>query len=129
MRNTSLAVDHWKEANAHRLIDCRWGCTITSQACRAYQTRTSRYIVHFNGEVEPFPRMNADYVTCFLPEPCPHLLPDAEARGPAENGSGRCGSSDRERRVTALKNRLRRQLVDPDVMLMEEDWRRSLVSR
>ena len=129
MKSVPLTADQWKEANAHRLIDCRWGCRISPEACRSYQTRTNRYIIHFNGETAQFPRMNADYVTCFLPEPCPHLMPDDDARALTERGRYRGDASNRERRHAVQKNRLREQLADPNVMLMEQDWRRSLVSR
>jgi hypothetical protein len=129
MKGESLTADQWKDANAHRLIDCRWGCRITLESCKSYQTRTRRYISHFNGEIQPFPRMNADYVTCFLPEPCPYLMSDDEIRTVTERESGRGGPSERERRVAARKNRLRQELTDPHVMLMEQDWHRSLVSR
>ncbi len=125
MKSAPLTADQWKETHALRLIDCRWGCKITPEACHAYQTRTSRYIIHFNGEIEPFPRMNADYVTCFLPEPCPHLMSDEDVRAHADRGR----ASNRERRLAVQKNRLRQQLADPNVMLMEQDWRRLLVSR
>jgi len=78
-------VEQWKRKNACRLIDCRWGLKITTQACRSYQTRCARYVLHFNGDRNPSPRVNADYLCCLLPDPCPHLLPDSEVETLAES--------------------------------------------
>jgi hypothetical protein len=122
-------VDQWKERNAHRLIDCRWGCRITPEACHAYQARAGRYILHFNGDSEPYQRANAEYVTCLLPEPCPNVVPDHDIRTLGKNRSENGLLADRERRLAARRLRQRQQLADPNVMLEEEDWRRSLVSR
>ncbi len=36
MKHSALTVDQWKELNAHRLVECRWGCSITVEACRSY---------------------------------------------------------------------------------------------
>ncbi len=49
MKASPLTVDQWKELNAHRLVQCRWGCSMTADACRSYQSRTGRYVLHFNG--------------------------------------------------------------------------------
>ncbi len=34
--------------DCHKLLECRWGCKLTEQACRSYQSRTPRYVIHFN---------------------------------------------------------------------------------
>ena len=78
-------VEQWKRENSDRLISCRWGLKITTEACHAYQTRTARYVFHFNGDRDPSLRVNADYLRCLLPEPCPHLLPDSEAESLPED--------------------------------------------
>ncbi len=72
-------VDQWKACNSDDLVQCRWGCTMTRKACHAYQTRTNRYVIHFNGSPDPQVRVNAEYIRCFLPEPCSYLLSDDEA--------------------------------------------------
>jgi len=74
-----FTVEEWMELNSHRLIDCRWGCRITPEACRSYQLRGSRYVIHFNGHAETYPRINADYLRCVSPEPCPYLMSDEDA--------------------------------------------------
>lgn len=129
MSAACATVDQWKEANAHRLIHCRWGCKITPEACRTYQSRTGRYILHFNGDSEPSQRANAEYVSCLLPEPCPNLMSDEDIHALCKSRSENTLSADRERRLVARRLRVRQQLADPDVMLEEDEWRRSLVSR
>jgi hypothetical protein len=128
MTGTCAAVDQWKEANRHRLIDCRWGCRITPEACLAYQSRASRYVIHFNGDSSPAQRVNAEYVTCFLPDPCPHVTADEHVQS-LRSDSGRSVTQDRDRGLQIRKLRLRQQLANPNVMLEEEDWCRSLVTR
>ena len=129
MSSACVTVDQWKATNAHRLVDCRWGCRITQEACHAYQSRAGRYILHFNGDSEPSQRANAEYVTCLLPEPCPNLVPDADIRTLGKNRSEQGLLVHRERMLAARRHRQRQQLSDPNVMLEEEEWRRSLVSR
>jgi hypothetical protein len=128
MKHNALTVDQWKELNAHRLVECRWGCSITAEACRSYQSRTCRYVLHFNGQREPYPRVNADYLKCLLPEPCPHLVPDEEINGLPET----CGIHKRgisvERRARSRHARELDRLANPDQMLREAQWNRSLVS-
>lgn len=123
-------VAQWREANDHRLVDCRWGCKITIDACRLYQLRTSRHILHFNGERDPTTvRVNADYLRCSLPTPCPHALSDAEqqklrdAQGPLYDGA------HRKRLARVNQERYREGLVSPDTMVREAEWHRSLVRR
>ncbi len=127
MSQSALTVEQWKEMNAHRLIECRWGCNITSEACRLYQARTGRYVLHFNGQREPYPRVNADYLRCFLPEPCAHLMSDDEIRGlEATVGSVNHRPSP-ERRERSRHARELDRLVNPDLMLREAQWNRSLI--
>jgi hypothetical protein len=129
MSQRALTVDQWKELNAHRLIECRWGCSITTEACRSYQSRTSRYVLHFNGQRNPYPRVNADYLNCFLPEPCPHLIADNEVRtlgDTSEPGNSRLGS---ERRARSRQAREADRFTNPERMLAEGQWNRSLVRR
>ena len=124
-----LAADQWKELNAHRLIECPWGCSMTLEACRSYQSRTSRYVLHFNGQREPYPRVNADYLNCFMPEPCPHLLPDEEIHRLAETCPQHNHRTSLERRARSRQARETERLVNPDQMLREAQWNRSLVLR
>ncbi len=127
MKTSVLAAAQWKELNAHRLIECRWGCSITVEACRSYQSRTGRYVLHFNGQREPYPRVNADYLNCFMPEPCPHLLPDEEINRLAETCGQHNHRTTLERRARSRQARETDRLVNPDQMLREAQWNRSLV--
>jgi hypothetical protein len=130
MKSTEEAVAQWRQTNAHLLVDCRWGCKITIDACRRYQSRTSRNILHFNGDRDPTTlRVNADYLRCFLPIPCPHAISDAEqqklrdAQGPLYDGA------HRERLARVNQERYRERLVNPEMMVGEADWHRSLIGR
>lgn len=127
MTKGAESVDQWKNLNAHNLVDCRWGCRITQRACRSYQTRTRRSIIHFNGSLDACSRVNAEYLRCLLPSPCPHAVSDREA---AE------AESHKKLHVDALSVRLRtalhqarelERLASPDGMLQESRWHRSLV--
>jgi hypothetical protein len=128
--STSLVTVHeWKRVNAHRLIECRWGCRITREACKLYQCRTGRYVVHFNGDNEPLTRANADYVSCLLPEPCPHLISDEAAKNLAGGRNPNFEKPRRERKALQHAERRRKLLVDPEAMLGEDASHRSLVMR
>lgn len=127
MTATAVNVEEWKAQNAHRLIDCRWGCKITSEACRAYQARTNRYVIHFQGHRDQYPRANADYLRCFMPEPCPNLLSDEEVAS-SEFAACRAAASI-DRRSSGHRDREMNRLVSPSRMLQEERWHRSLVAR
>jgi len=123
---TSVAsVEQWKQE--HGLVKCRWGCSITVDACRSYQARSARYVIHFNGAADPLPRVNAEYIRCVLPEACPHLLSDDEAHRAHERlrASGALRGDRRLQR--AVIGRARNRLVNPDRMLNEPMWRRSLL--
>jgi hypothetical protein len=70
--------------------------------------------------------VNADFVRCLLPEPCVHLISDAEA------DAGREAHSRNDVGFKELWNRRSRgrecdRFVNPDVMLGEPAWRRSLL--
>ncbi|MBI5248418.1 MAG: hypothetical protein HY912_02890 [Desulfomonile tiedjei] len=126
MKTASVKVEQWRDQNAYRLIDCRWGCKITAEACRAYQARTSRYTVHFKGHREQYPRVKGDYLRCFMPEPCQNILSDEEIAEirlslPDTRFSGA------ERRNRANQVRQLNRLVSPNAMLQEAQWHRSLV--
>jgi len=126
MTDPETAVEHWTKLNADSFIDCRWGCKITVDACRAYQSRTSRHILHFNGERTPSPRVNAEYLKCFLPEPCPNFLSDEEARAAREKRD--LLNRPLQRPVRQNLGRELNRLISPDEMLREPQWRRSLVT-
>jgi hypothetical protein len=127
MRLSELTVDQWKEQSAHRLVECRWGCSMTADACRSYQSRTGRYVLHFNGQREPYPRVNADYLNCLLPEPCPHLMSDDEARSRRNPGDSTRIRELSARRALSREARELDRLVNPEHMLREGQWNRSLV--
>ena len=120
-------VKEWREANQGRLLSCRWGLGITPEACRAYQTRTKRYVIHFNGEPVTYERANAEYVNCMLPDGCPHLLPLENEAGRqagkgtrAESHAGTGGMGwDPARELDRMTN--------PDYMLFESHWNQSLI--
>lgn len=126
MSAASVNAEEWKLRNTASLIECRWGCAITPDACRAYQARTVRYVQHFNGDRVPCSRVNAEYVRCFFPEPCPHLLSDEEARAALE--ARRHRQLPLEGKARQLRARERERLVNPEEMLHEERWRRSLLA-
>lgn len=129
MTCAAVTVEEWKQANAGRLIDCRWGCRITRDACRSYQSRTARYVLHFNGDHQPLCRANAEYVSCFLPGPCPHLISDEEASFLTRERNAGYGLPRQERRSRQHEAKRRNRLVDPDAMLAEGDSHRSLLTK
>jgi hypothetical protein len=129
MNHYAATVELWKELNSHRFVECRWGCSLTPEACRSYQSRTARYVIHFNGQREPYPRVNADYVKCCLPEPCPHLMPDDEVRSLRSLGDTARIRQLFERRALSREARQLDRLANPEQMLCEEQWNRSLVVR
>jgi len=126
MTDAVTALERWMKLNANRFIDCRWGCKITVDACHAYQSRTSRYILHFNGERTPSPRVNAEYLKCFFPEPCPNFLSDEEAGAAREKRD--LVNRPFQRPVKQNLGRELNRLISPDEMLREAHWHRSLVA-
>ena len=120
-------VEQWKRQNSERLISCRWGLKITTEACHSYQTRTARYVLHFNGDRDPSPRVNADYLCCVLPESCPHLLPDSEIVAVSENRPVLDDNSNVGKLIAQTKARTFDRLANPNRMLNEPDRHRSLV--
>jgi hypothetical protein len=129
MTSTADAVEAWKQQHAHWLIECRWGCSITPEACRAYQSRSARYVIHFNGLLKPYLRVNADYLRCVLPEPCPHLISDSDAD--VTNREFRWGNDfhHKARLGRGRQGRESDRFVNPNQMLGEPAWRRSLLGR
>ncbi len=119
------SVQQWKEINAHRLVECRWGCSMTVESCRTYQTRAKRYIIHFGGHGEQHERANAEYLSCLNPVPCPHLLSDEELMSSAASLREEMSST---RKHLVNRARVADRLVNPSCMLQEADWRRSLVN-
>jgi hypothetical protein len=82
MKAGPTTVEEWKRIHSKDIIECRWGCRMTKQACGTYQLRTQRYVIHFGGHDAPLTRPNAEYVRCFYPTPCPHLLLEARQDDP-----------------------------------------------
>ena len=125
MTDPATAAENWKKSNAGKLIDCRWGCKITVDSCHAYQSRNARYVLHFNGERTPAPRANAEYLRCFFPEPCSHFLSDEEARAARELRDQ--GKRSVQSQIRQNQRREVHRLVNPDEMLREPQWLRSLL--
>lgn len=128
MNTGAKTVKQWLELNADKLIPCRWGGRITTDACRSYQTRRSRFTVYFRTFETGYVRPNADFLKCVSPEPCPYLIPGAELDDnpewvPLEELEA---AIDRRREVAEVIQMAR--YTDPEEMLSEEDWMRSLIS-
>jgi len=126
--STPVMVEQWKQRNAHRLVNCRWACTLTREACRSYQVRSRRYVFHFAGDHNPIARPNGEYVRCLLPEPCPYAISDQESQEVRAELrlAGNVFSSPRRSQGAGQVDE---RLVSPDVMLEEADWKRSLVKK
>ena len=127
MRSVQTPTEEWMSDNAHALVDCRWGSCISYAACRKYQASRSRYVIHFNGDGAPLTRVNPEYLRCLFPAPCPNLISDEEAaeiRAQNRLASDET-SAQRRKRINRAKSWDR--FVNPDRMLEEEDWRRSLL--
>ena len=129
MKKGPETVEQWRERNAHRLICCRWGGKITPEACRSYQTRAERYVLHFNGEAAPLLRVNADYLRCFDPDPCPHLMDDQEVRAIQNEAVPMDSDAFSKRRIDTKRAREKEHLTNPDTMLWEPNFNRSLLVR
>jgi hypothetical protein len=129
MSEKPATVEEWKGLNASRLVQCRWGCLLTQDACRAYQSRRSRFVIHFNGSGNPYPRVNADYLRCVYPDPCIHLIPEGEAEALAEERCAKALQRRAERSDFLAAAREKARLVSPEPMLDEAQWTRSLVTR
>ena len=127
MSSTEISTEKWRRDNSHKLVDCQWGCSLSLDACKKYQARCRRYVIHFNGTRSPLSRVNAEYVKCLYPEPCAYLISDEEAAEiRAVNGlSTDQGHKKRRKRLNRAKEWDR--FVNPDHMLEEEDWNRSLI--
>ncbi len=129
MTTGPATVEQWKKENSGRLVQCRWGCRITTEACRAYQSRSSRYVQHFNGQRNPYARVNAEYLRCLGPDPCPHVTSDEEAEVLRSDRLFHNDAASVGRRGRASQARELERVTNPDVMLSEARWNRSLVKK
>jgi hypothetical protein len=127
MSSAATTVEQWKALNSHRLVECRWGCRLTEQACRSYQSRTPRYVIHFNGSQDARSGVNADYIRCLIPAPCPHLVSDREADEAKLHGPPESDALIPGRKVMIRRAREMERLSSPNSMLHEAKWHRSLV--
>jgi hypothetical protein len=127
MSEAATTVERWKALNSRRLLECRWGCAITEDACRSYQAKNQRRVIHFNGSMDACSRVNADYIRCLLPDPCPHLLSDDEIDKIRSQVALHSGDNALERRAALRHAREMERLADPNQMLNEAQWHRSLV--
>lgn len=114
MSQSSAAVQQWKELNAARLIQCRWGGTITREACRSYQLRRSRYSVYFRVGGTGYQRVNAEFVKCINPEPCPHFMTDEALQLLPGRAPLDALEKELEKRRTVAERRRLQRLVDPN---------------
>jgi hypothetical protein len=120
-------VAEWKEANADNIIECRWGCRLSRNACTGYQTKSKRYIAHFQGEKDPLLRINSDFLICAFPDPCPYFLSDEEAEI-LRDRARQLGDDDlAAKRAHYSMAKQKDRLVNPNIMLSEADWVRSLI--
>lgn len=126
MTDPIITAEHWTKLNTGRLVDCRWGCKITIDSCHAYQSRSARYVLHFNGDRKPSPRVNAEYLNCFFPEPCPHFLSDEEAQAARELRD--LVQRSLPKPIKQNHSRELDRMISPDEMLREAQWHRSLVT-
>ncbi|MEW6349759.1 MAG: hypothetical protein AB1646_11905 [Thermodesulfobacteriota bacterium] len=122
-------AEQWFAQNSGRLIDCRWGCRITPEACRLYQTRARRHVIYFGGSEAPALGVNGDFVLCVRPEPCPHLLPEETGQETSPATWTLHNERLKARRSASAGSRKWEELTNPDIMLDEPAWRRSLVRR
>jgi hypothetical protein len=129
MTGPPVTAEEWKERNSHRLIECRWNSVITPEACRAYQSGNARYVIHFNGSGAAHTCANAEFLLCLGPEPCPHLLSDPEAEELRAERNARGSEISAAKRRLVDREKTRRRLTDPDLMLEEPDRARSLLGR
>ena len=129
MTQTPVTVDQWKGLNAHQFVDCRWGCSITRKACEAYQSRTERRVIHFNGSSHACSRANAEYIRCLLPDPCPHVISNRDSDRETPGRSLQHATAAARRRAACSHARDLERLVNPDNMLRESRWHRSLVKQ
>ncbi|MBI4965363.1 MAG: hypothetical protein HY913_18955 [Desulfomonile tiedjei] len=126
MTEPVTTVEHWTELNAGNLVDCRWGCRITVDACHSYQSRAARYVLHFNGDRTPSQRVNAEYLRCVFPEPCTNFLSDEEAQAARELRA--LTKRPLQMQIRQHQGREMNRLINPEEMLREAPWHRSLVT-
>jgi hypothetical protein len=128
MREKPESVEQWRIMNRDRLLECRWLGHILPESCKSYQTRAERRIIHFSGDPNPLVRINADYLKCYDPFPCPNLLTDEQL----DQHKRSCGRKDQtyiEQKEGVGKARELDNLTNPDHMIMENNRHRSLVKR
>ena len=118
-------VEQWKERNADRLVQCRWGCEVTREACRSYQAKRKRYTVYFRTHGTGETNVNEYFIQCLKPNPCSHLIPDEELELDISWETPEELNEIVEKRTKLAEIRRREQLVDPNEMLNENDGARS----
>jgi hypothetical protein len=87
-----------------------------------------RRIIHFSGDANPLVRVNADFLRCYQPTPCPNLLPDKEVAHRRARGSG-SDQSLIDQKEGVGRAREFDTLTNPNHMLNEDNRRRSLLKR
>lgn len=126
MSSFPSTLQEWKEMNARRLIQCRWGGQITPDACRSYQVGRSRYGVYFRTSGAGYQRVNAEFVKCAYPEPCPHFMSDRELASIPDRSPLETLELELERRRAVAELRELHRLTDPSEMWNGNDWFGSL---
>jgi hypothetical protein len=129
MNQAVTTVEQWNALNSRNFVECRWGCKLTEQACRTYQSRSPRYVIHFNGSLDACSRVNADFVKCLLPDQCPHFVTDIEIDKTLSGSSSHSDALSLQRKAASRRGRAMERLASPDSMLHEAQWHRSLVKR
>ncbi|MFC1834690.1 hypothetical protein ACFL2Q_08145 [Thermodesulfobacteriota bacterium] len=127
MRENLSTVEEWRKQNSHRLIECRWVNRITREACRAYQSRGVRNTTPVNGRPSLYACLDADYLSCRQPEPCPFVLSQDEVSA-LQHGSANGIKELSGRRLNGINRGIKKdRLVNPNHMLGEASWTRSLL--
>ncbi len=117
-----ISVEQWKVQNAGRLIQCRWGGMITPEACRSYQLGRSRYGVYFRTGGTGYQRVNAEYVKCVYPDPCPHFMSDRELSSIPDRAPLEELEKELEKRRGVAHLRELHRLTDPREIDNGDDW-------
>jgi hypothetical protein len=129
MSGVAEQVAQWKRDRKEELIQCRRASTLTRDACRLFQSRIARRSsIRYDGG-PPTRLLREEYLHCACGAPCPHFLGDAEAEALRERRERDSRRNRRERLTRAHRVRELERLTNPDLMLAEGPWKRSLVAR
>lgn len=122
-------VRKWRALDGNEPVQCRWEAEISVAGCCSYQTRIGRYSSAPNEENGPRRVMREDFQRCATPTRCPHFLDDSEAARLHERRIIDTRGVRSSQRSDANRGREMDRLTNPDLMLGEGPWKRSLVAR